>query len=213
MEKRERFFIYDRREMGVLLVLGLMVALFAFTLGVHLGKKVGPKETIAGAGPTAAAEMAKDAIPNRQELAEQMKGADQAAEDSLDTVLHEEVVRSGIRMNVVRQVELPDAAKSKNGGATSPRGMEIPALTRPMPPGAFTIQVGSYPVIDEARQLVDALEAVGLTPVLRAADLKEKGTWFRVYLGGFDTREEAETAGSRYVTQHVVDSFVVTNSP
>ena len=40
MEQKQRFFIYDRKEMGVLLFLGVMVAIFAFTLGVHLGKKV-----------------------------------------------------------------------------------------------------------------------------------------------------------------------------
>lgn len=79
-----------------------------------------------------------------------------------------------------------------------------------MPPeGRFTLQIGSYPSIREAKDQVDSMEALGLQPVLRVAEIKGKGKWFRVYLGGFSSRDDAEKAGEGYRSQHVIDSFIV----
>ena len=43
MERKKRLFIYEGKELTVLVILGSTVAAFAFTLGVHLGKRVSPK--------------------------------------------------------------------------------------------------------------------------------------------------------------------------
>jgi cell division protein FtsN len=237
MEQKQRFFIYDRKEMGVLLLLGVMVAIFAFTLGVHLGKRVGPHGVAGGPADAETIPTVPDKIPNRQELTEQAKGAQQAADESLNQALHDEVARTGIKLDTPRQVELPDKPVAKNAGATTgdrsaqevkpvakteakhetpvkaetkPAQAEADAvaLHRPAPAGKFTLQIGSYPVLDEARDQSDSLEALGMKPFMRPAEVKGK-RWFRLYVGGFKTKDAAEKMGARYVSQHMVEAYIV----
>lgn len=253
MEQKQRFFIYDRKEMGVLLLLGVMVAVFAFTLGVHLGKRVGPRVVAHGPGDAETAPTVPDKLPNRQELTEQAKGAQQAADESLNQALHDEVARTGIRLDTPRQLTLPEKTISKNGGATTggpavqhsdPVSVPVPApthaskpvgthsakdaeegdeaaartapvaagdsvaLLRSAPAGRFTLQIGSYPAFEEGRDQADSLEALGLKPHMRRAEVNGK-TWYRLYVGGFNSKEAAEKAGARYVSQRMIDAFIV----
>src|SRR6476620_4017053 len=114
VEQKQRFFIYDRKEMGVLLLLGVLVAVFAFTLGVHLGKRVEQKPSTPAPheAPTEAVAVptVPDQLPNRQELTEQSKGAQQAADETLSQALHEEVARTGIKLDTPKQTQLPEKA-------------------------------------------------------------------------------------------------------
>ncbi|HLD98805.1 MAG TPA: SPOR domain-containing protein [Bdellovibrionota bacterium] len=237
MQQKQRLFIYSRREMGVLVLLGVLIAAFAFTLGVHLGKRVGPKSTVSSATFPAAVPTVEDEIPNPQEFAEHLKGTHLAADESLDQSAHDEVARTGLKLEVGRQVSLPRGAKSDNAGATSPEGPQfktapaqdsgatatrgstsstddlkgIPAALRPAPAGKYTIQIGSHPALKEAAEQANTVEALGLQPYLRSAEIRGKGKWFRLYVGGFSTREAAEKAGQLYRDQHLIDSFVVAN--
>ncbi len=230
MEHKQRLFIYDRKEMGVLILLAIMVSVFAFTLGVHLGKKVGLKMPAEG-GDTPAAATQHDELPNRQELTEHGKGVNAAVEESLNQALHDEVGRTGIKLEVPRQVDLPQTSKSAAQtkatqlpeGTTEPKKSAsptgeaapaeaiagVPAALRPAPEGVFTLQIGSHPNLDEAKDQVEALEKLGFKPYLRAAEVKGKGKWFRIFLGGYPTKDVAEKAGQKFQSEQVVESFVV----
>lgn len=238
MEKKHRVFIYDRKEMGILTLLAILVAAFAFTLGVHLGKRVGFKGN-AHVSDVDSVATAPDKIPDRQEIQEQTKGAQQAVDESLNQALHDEVARTGIKLDSSHQVELPKNTKNEankphhgdaNSGDSSHSGHseaahpksdshaksshslrleDVAAAQRSAPEGTFTLQIGSHPGLEGAKHQVDAIEGLGFKPFLRIADVKGKGRWYRIYLGGYETRDEAEKAGNRYRSQKVVDSFVI----
>lgn len=235
MEQKQRLYIYDRKEMVILIFLGVLVASFAFTLGVHLGKRVPTPTATEHAAEPKPIESAQDSVPNRQELQDHQADAAGSVDETLSQTLHDEVTRTGIKLDTPRQVDLPKKlkpaapekhatpekhapAKSETHApaheAAKPAGHEV-ALTavaasrREAPSGKFTLQVGSYNSVSEAKDQVDAMEALGLKPLLRAADIKNRGRWYRVYLGGYPSAADAEKAGSRYVVQHVIESFVV----
>lgn len=210
MEEKRSLLIYNRREMGILVVLAVTVALFAFTLGVHLGKKVLPRRI--EPAPTEAAPVATqlDEVPGRQELAEQSKGAAQGVDETLTKVLQDEVTRSRIALEVPRQIEFPEKTKSRNGGATTEkRGADAVKADG----GKYTIQVGSFPKVEEAREQLHAIEALGLEPQLHSAQVKGKGQWFRIYIGQYATKEEADQAGQGYRTRKLIRSYVVARFP
>jgi cell division septation protein DedD len=232
MEKKQRLFIYDRREVVTLVALGLMVAAFAFTLGVHLGKRVVAHTP--GAELTAETELPtlQDSIPNKQELKEQSKDAQDVVDQELTRSLKQEVTQSGVKIKSPRQVELPSKPKSKTGGATtlgaeaSPDKTNLKSLqklgqalspdkgdekTLIEPSGKYTLQVGSYPTEAEAKERVDSLREHGLNPFLRQAEVKGLGLRYRLFVGGFASREEAEKSGKEYQAQHVIHSFLVSN--
>jgi len=58
--------------------------------------------------------------------------------------------------------------------------------------GGFTIQIRSSPNEAEARQFVDSLKSAGFDAYVMRADLGAKGVWYRVRVGRFQTREEAQ---------------------
>jgi cell division protein FtsN len=309
MEKKQRFFIYDRKEVGVLMLLGVMVAVFAFTLGVHLGKRVTGKGAPAGhTAPTSGVSPVAE-VPSTAETEQAMvqptavpSAMVAASEDALNQATHDEVTRTGIKLEDTRQLELPEKTKSKNAGATSiaphgaPRGAphgeshgqpqvqpteEHPAATHEPAPtvhkhveakhaepkhaepknteegevtasesenpqqeealaelkalnekaqhatsqkstshkaasheatGRYTLQIGSFSNEKEAQDRVKDLEISGLSARIHATDLKSKGRWYRIYLGGFPTKAAAEKAGKKYRTQGVIDSFIVAKS-
>lgn len=234
MEPKQRLFIYERREMGVLILLGIMVALFAFTLGVHLGKKVGPKAVARTNHETTTAPTVPDQTPNPNELSDQSKAAPQAAEDILNQSLKDEVAHSGIKIDKSRQVELPKTPKTKQSGAThteETKKAEAHLPTHAIKPEpteldevldtktakeahlagtkAFALQVGSHQSVEDAKRQLSGLDQAGVKTFLKSVDLKSKGKWYRVYLGEYPSRVEAEQAGVKFKEQHLIDSFIV----
>ena len=61
----------------------------------------------------------------------------------------------------------------------------------PAKPGEFTIQVSSYQTREEAKAYSAALERKGFHPFVVAATLNDKGTWYRVRLGRFQSEDDA----------------------
>jgi cell division protein FtsN len=199
-----------------------------------------------------------------------------ASEDAVNQATHEEVARTGIKLEDSRQLELPEKTRSKNAGATSlqtpaapqteqqpaeHQAPQRPATEQPVEeqqqsvaenapspddevpaqksltpeqqealselnphhkvakkahPAAsahhYTLQIGSYSNMNEAQARVKDLEISGLTPRIHATDLKGKGRWYRIYLGGFATKAAAEKAGKKYRAQGMIDSFIVAKS-
>src|SRR4051794_32513079 len=119
MERKQRLFIYDRKEIAVLIALGILVAFFAFTFGVHMGKRVTPKAVTANSSDAKTADTRADAIPGRQDLMDQAREAPEDADQAMEKSLKEEVSKSGVKLDTSRQMDLPKKPKTATGGATT----------------------------------------------------------------------------------------------
>lgn len=53
--------------------------------------------------------------------------------------------------------------------------------------GKFTIQLGSHRAADDAEKFADGFRIRGYNPVITEVKIKERGTWYRVSLGVFDS--------------------------
>ncbi len=216
VKTKQRLFIYDRKEIIVLILLGSMVALFTFTLGVHLGKRVGKRAIKSTSEDTPMIHPLADQTPNRQEFTERAKEPQRDFEKEISQELHNEVIRTGLKIDIPRQVDLPEKPKSLNGGATSlesthseryPQSVSKP---RPQRQDNYTLQIGSHASLEEAKNQVTSISSqTELKPFLHEVELKGKGKWYRVYVGQFPSRTLAEKAGEKFRSQHQIASFVV----
>lgn len=217
MKNKQRLFIYDRKEIIVLFLIVVMAGVFAFTLGVHLGKRVGPKGMMATSNETPLATTLQDKLPNRQELDEQGQGSQQAIQETLSQELHNEVTRTGLKLEDQRQVDLPEKPKTKTAGATHldthPPADIIPKKAQEAHAGAFSLQIGSYPNEGEAKKQLAALERNDLKGFIREVELKGKGKWYRLYLGSFSSKSLAEQAGAKYKGSRKISSYMVLKVP
>ena len=58
--------------------------------------------------------------------------------------------------------------------------------------GAYTIQVGSFRKKDRAEAMLKELTQAGHPAQIVSKDLQEKGLWYRLYVGAFATKSEAD---------------------
>ena len=150
-----------------------------------------PKTPNLAVSDASTVETVSDKTPNRQEFAEQVKGVQVAIEDALNQALHDEVTRTGIKLDTTRQIDLPNKTRGANAGKTTLSGEGKAASGTSgvaIGDGKFTLLVGEFASKQEAKDISDAMETLGFKPILRERDAKAgskfKGKFYRVYLGG-----------------------------
>lgn len=219
MDQRRKLFIYDRKEVGILILLGVGVALFAFTLGVHLGKQVVPPaaETVADSGSIDPVDATKSQNPNRNEIANEVKHVPEAVEETLDQNLRDEVAKTGLQVDAKKPLSFPTQTKaeSKPGIGANDRTPDPASRAAPKaaPGGRYTLQVGSYPSLDEAEPMLLKLNEQGLRAQVKEVEIRGKGKWFRLFVGEFQTVSDAEKAGKTYKDESRIGEFVVVRAP
>jgi cell division septation protein DedD len=213
VKQKQHLYIYDRREILVFILLVLMIALFTFTLGIHLGKRIGTRIAGMGIDDIRSIQTLADPVPNRQELTEQAKGANEALEETLNHELREEVNHMGIKLKTPRQVVLPAHPKTANAGATTLNAGKLKTVSAKIPhspeTARYTLQIGSFPTIEEAATYLNKFSESKTKTFLKATEIKGKGKWYRVYIGKFESKTAAEQAGETYKKDHVITSFIV----
>ena len=86
-------------------------------------------------------------------------------------------------------------------------------VNQPTPGGKYTLQIASYPNANEARKHLDNLAKAGMKTFVREKELGDKGRWFRVYIGGYETKKEAEKFAKRYQKDKLIKSYFVAKMP
>lgn len=132
-EGQKKLFVYDRREMGLLILLLVGLAIFAFTLGVHLGKKVSSSASKPSSEIDPHASNHTDSAVHGSESAEhdpELKAAAKQPEDraqlleaakqlpdvekeALSQELRDEVARTGLKLDKPVTTELPKEVKAQ----------------------------------------------------------------------------------------------------
>jgi DedD protein len=73
----------------------------------------------------------------------------------------------------------------------------------------FSIQVGAYRTPREASQAVNRWKGKGYSSYMTIAEIPQKGTWYRVRIGTFSSRQEAKTFMTRFKKTENRDALVV----
>jgi cell division septation protein DedD len=210
----QRLYIFDRKELLTITSFILMVALFTFTLGVHLGKRVGVRTWVSKSQEKSPVDTVADALPTELEFKQEGKKAPLAIDETLAEELHA----------APRQIHLPSQPKSANAGATSSllaRKPDAAKKARSLASeseaeiganeggGKFALQIGSFLRENEARKHAIAMEKLSLKPFLKETEVKGKGKRYRLYLGEYPSRLSAETAGKNFKHNHKIRNFVI----
>ena len=222
MEKKHRFFIYDRQEVGILLLLGVMVAVFAFTLGIHLGKRaLSKQETPAPFASSEAVAPVAETTPEKK-IEDQVRADSSPApsgpgDDTLNSALHDEVARTGIKIDAPRQIQLPkDTVAEKPAAVEKPQEAPAPTPVEEVPApvvvAKYSLQVGSFPTAEEAQTRAQTLASSGLKTVIHEAEVQGIGHRFRLFVGAFTNKEQAIKAGQKYRSRGLIESFILANS-
>jgi len=100
--------------------------------------------------------------------------------------------------------------------ATPPGGALKEAIARAttqrpaeaVPGGAFTLQLSAFQTREEADRFANRLRDRGYAPYIVTAEVANKGTWYRVRMGSFPSRDAATRYLSDFKRETQLDAFV-----
>jgi cell division septation protein DedD len=75
--------------------------------------------------------------------------------------------------------------------------------------GRFAVQVGSYNEVGQANERAEKLRAAGYDPRVVSVELPKRGTWYRVMVGSFSDRAEANRFGTQMRAKGAAQDFVI----
>lgn len=180
MEENNKVIVFEKKEIVLVLIFVAVLIITSFTLGIRLGKKL----TLDEAGIK----------PVDQQTVNLKSGAEEDAETTVaeDAKLTDEEKLK--KLMDESKTRLSDELEkfSSEEKAANPNQSVAPQAASTMA-GKFTIQLGSYPTVDEAKQFAEGFTVRGYSPIINESTIEGKGTWYRVSLGLFKSVEEAKT--------------------
>ena len=178
MEENNKVIVFEKKEIVLVLIFVAVLIITSFTLGIRLGKKL----TLDEAGIKPADHKTVELKSNLEEdveqtVAEESKLTD---EEKLKKLMDESKTRLS---DELEKFSVDDKAQANQS---------VEKKTSNAMTGKYTIQLGSYPTIEEAKQFAEGFTVRGYSPIINETSIDDKGTWYRVSLGLFSTAEEAK---------------------
>ena len=142
-------------------------------------------------------------------------GAKDAAKD---TAKKDQPVAGASTSGKTSPAETGKAAPGKDNKNSS----TAPSTTKPAPlqvpfghsvkpgEGSFTLQVAAFSEIAQANDRSTHLKSSGIDARVVKAEIPNKGTWYRVQIGRFTSREEALRYGNQLKARGAMKEFIVT---
>jgi DedD protein len=201
----------DSRQVVSLLVAGIVVLGAVFVLGVLVGKKLAasqrPDRTqdllSALDQKSAALERARTApaLTFQEELtadagrpsAPVAKAPDKKPEAPKVPDAKAEAAKAVVDKKPEAPAKPADAGALATKSAPTPVPPAAPKASTDttVPTGPFTLQLGASQNRDDAERMVSRLREKGYAPYIVTADVPGKGTFYRVRMGSFATKEAA----------------------
>jgi septal ring-binding cell division protein DamX len=177
MEENNKVIIFEKKEIIIILIFVVVLIITSFTLGIRLGKKLALNESGIKTEDVKTVEL-KSTVEEDAEatISEDSKLTD---DEKLKKLMDESKNRLSDELNKFSSEEKP-ANASTEGAPQSTMA------------GKYTIQLGSYNTVDEAKQFAEGFTVRGYSPIINEVKIDGKGTWYRVSLGLFNSVEEAK---------------------
>lgn len=189
MEDQNKLFVFERKEVILIFVFIVLIAVIAFTLGVRTGKSLSLKA---------------DGYTKEDQAMIELKSV---TEEKVDEILPEKKLgedESPLQQNSIDQRIKEEMKKLAEEGENNPAPVEIeepvennteeiteaPEATNPYS-GKYTVQLSAHKTQESAQEFADAFIIKGYDMIINEANIPGKGKWYRVSIGLFDTRQEA----------------------
>jgi cell division septation protein DedD len=109
----------------------------------------------------------------------------------------------------IQMVKPPSGPTGPSKPASPAPAVQPPAIPDTPNRGNLTVQAGSFPDKGRADERISQLKAAGVDARAVRADIPGKGTWYRVQVGGFPSRDEAMRFGNQLRSKGLVQEFIV----
>ena len=179
MEENNKVVIFEKKELVLISLLILVLIVTSFTIGVKMGKRI----SLDTAG----------VIPEDKKEVELKSAVEEDVEKTLTSdaqLTDEEKLK---KLMDESKTKLNDELQKFSSEEKATAVNNSPEVTPANPmAGKYTIQLGSYNTVEEAKQFAEGFTVRGYSPIINEVKIDGKGTWYRVSLGAFETVESAK---------------------
>jgi cell division septation protein DedD len=213
MEDNAKVFVFEKKEIFLIFVFVVIMSITCFTLGVNLGKKLALEKADITGADTKVVEMKSSVEEDADSTGDMPKMND---EEKLDKMMEDSKNRLNQELQQgfsTEDGEKPKSEESAPAAAAAPlskpevKTSEVTTATQET--GKYTIQLGSYNTMDEAKQFAEGFTVRGYNPIINEVIIAEKGTWYRVSLGLFETTAAARDYVKKEATLFQGQDYVI----
>ena len=208
MDEKTKLYVFSRREVALIFLFLLLVSLTSFVLGVRVGKGFSFEKS----GLSPADKQRVDLLSGQEEKVNEV--VNEVQEDNnqeidqekikkrLEDLIREETNKDPNAPKVLNKkpdsVQVPTnegkAAEKVVLEGDGPSEVETKELTNISNEytGRYTIQLGSHKSIEDAKAFAEGFRVRGYDPIIHETEIPNRGTWYRVSLGTFESVTEAK---------------------
>lgn len=196
MDDKTNLYVFEKKEVALIFIFMILIAVTSFVLGVKVGKSFTYSEV----------DRALEEVNQVEILSEEEEKANRLMNEDTPASEYEEDVHSRIEEHIRREFEQetteprePQEDQSSQptddilqGEPLKKNSESQDSLSIDQLRGKYTIQLSSHRSKNEAEQFAQGFEVRGYEPIINEVEVPGKGIWYRVSIGIFDTITEAK---------------------
>lgn len=196
MEDQNKLFVFERKEVILIFVFIVLIAVIAFTLGVRTGKSLSLKADGYTKKDQEMIELKSVAEENVEDIVPMdstEKEASPLEQDEIDQRIKEEMQKLAeekVTVDPMTDEAQIDDSQATSNSETGDSSETIGETSNPYA-GKYTVQLSAHKTQDSAQEFADAFIIKGYDMIINEANIPGKGKWYRVSIGLFETRQEA----------------------
>lgn len=225
--KNVKSFELKLRKTGVIaLVAGMaLLSCGAFIIGVEMGKNLDaypekisslPKKLFAIVSKPAKIEPLQNAVGDEQDISEVKEAREIESADAIKSIIDKDdrkQQKPAEKNDELKGNERPASPKLDNKNETQ-GALSAAAKTNGAAPVSgkkeekYIIHAASYQQKEKAYLLNKKIAGMGYDPKIIPVQIKNKGTWYRVVISGFESKEKANLAAQKIANMTGADCLV-----
>jgi cell division protein FtsN len=207
MDDKTKLYVFTLKEVLLLLLLVFFFSVMSFILGTRLGlehsyTKAGLEQGNKDVVQILSSE--EERLARNNELLKDQGVSGEAAAASIDQEKLQELNTTSLNSALEKTVGAPETqtamgAEDNHSATVANKQASVEQKENlsggNQLQGKFTVQLGSYRTVEEAKQFAEGFTVRGYSPILSKVAIENKGVWYRVSLGAF----EDVTAAKNYI--------------
>ncbi len=181
MNENTKLYVFAKKEVALIFIFMVLIAISAFVLGVKIGKNYSYLQAGYTPEDRAKVEMLSG---EEEQLNKTIEKREQVDPQKLKDDTHK-----ALQERLKEELEAPEKVEAT---PTATEGNETTQVSGDDFAGKFTIQLGSHRSKSEAEEFANGFKYRGYNPIINEVDISGRGTWYRTSLGVFSSIEEAK---------------------
>ncbi|MFA6237667.1 MAG: SPOR domain-containing protein [Bacteriovorax sp.] len=214
MDSKTKLFVFAKKEVGLIFIFMILIAITSFVLGVKIGKNYSLE--MAGITPGDEKKVVELLSKKEEDLESIKKNAEAHTVESgdIEHKLQEKISEEFGDGTHAAAVTTPPAAHEAAPNMSTEKDHSAPT-SHPKDglSGKFTIQLGSHRSLKEAEEFAEGFKARGYDTIINQTDIKGKGTYYRVSLGAFSNMDEAKSYIAKEKTLFIGQDYTIVKMP